>query len=611
MAVEDLLPYLYSSAEHQQERRDQWWDAQRKQRIADHMATANQIKRQLDYANNLTHAIALATNIDTHTPLPGHEEEVARYQSLLKQYNVPELNANLTQMEGFIQKLYDPNFNPQTGMEQRSPIRALGEKLHLVKPQTTPLAQPQAGQQPQPWPPNMNMATGLPNVAPQQPPPKPKTAGEIIRGLKDIQQKYDIAPPGLEEGEKELAGAEQQREQEQTQERRMDFIAEQGKKRGWSEEEIQAIQQAGAGGYKPTAPKPSRVKAVYQDQTGKQYQEFDDGTIATLGGDKVPKDVLNALQLTPLSKGGAANLKLGTFPYFLNSAYGPSPTPQQQADARRIWAESAAIERQTDGTIRWIDKDNNVWEIPETHTTRPVPSGLTPPAPYQAAPTPGPIQIGVGGQTFKGQQGAGAPVVESVVPTGTPQITPGRTSATGATDVTVAPQSSGGGAATTGGAAAPTPPVPGAKLIGKGKPTPPQVKAQEDYNAAIGLQTQANQVAEHMRQGLPAAVEQHRVVIALERQSAGRFTQQAANYMVTAGLANSIEQAMNQLTGGGELPADVWQQLLRAIDDYRAGAAATLKSSGLDVPKTTEEQQDEELFQKLNRALEEANKQRK
>lgn len=671
-----------ADAEREQSRRTQWLDARRTQTISDNMATANQIRRQLGYVDNLQKALALTLDPNTHQPAAGHEQDAARYRQLLSQYDVNALHANLNQVEGYIQKLYDPNFNYQTGLESRSPIRALGEKLHLVKPQASPLMQPQAaavdpqqydtkltpeeeqqfqtwkqkyapqdsgqdydlrgafkaGLQPDPqtghWPDtfkkpnhptfsNQSMyASQRPDLAGSwqgdqyiKPQPQPKTAGELIRGLQGIRQKYDIAAPGVEAGEQELAGEEQLREQERAQEQRMDFIAEQGKKRGWSAEEIQSIQQAGAGGYKPVAPRPAKVKAVYQDQTGKQYQEYDDGTITTLGGDKVPPAVLNALQLTPLSKTGAANLKLGTLAYFLNSAYGPTPTPQQQAEGRRIWTESAAIERQTDGTIRWIDSNNNVWEIPETRTTKPVPSGLTPPAPYQPSGSPGarppvlttPVYPGPTDSRSLVDPATGLPSSVAMA-RNAPQITPGATSATGATDVTTAPQGTIGGGPTPGGAAptpapgaGPTPPVAGARFIGPGKETPVQSAAHKKWDEAVGLQTEVARISEDQRKGLHVAARQHRIVEALERATAGRFSLNAAQYMMQAGLANTIEQTTSQLFGTGELPDDLWQQVQAAVEDQRAGAEAEMKGAGVAIPKTAEEQEDTDILLQLEK----------
>lgn len=213
MGFTSLIPWAEADAQRDEARNTQWRDAQRTQTIADHMRTAKNIRDQLAYVDNLHKALAYYTNPNDNKIVPGHEAEAARLQDLLKQYNTTELTANLNNVESYIQKLYDPNFNAQTGMEARSPLRALGEKMHLVKPQQ-----------------------------------QPQTAGEMMKGLRDITQKYDAAAPGIATGEKDLetATALHGREQE------MQWVGQELKKLGTSDERIREIQEEIASGVKPT-----------------------------------------------------------------------------------------------------------------------------------------------------------------------------------------------------------------------------------------------------------------------------------------------------------------------------------------------------------------------
>lgn len=347
MAFQDLLPWVEADAQRDEARNTQWRDAQRTQTIGNYMATANQIRRQLGYVDNLQKALALTLDPNTHKPAAGHEAEADRLQKQLAQYNVDALHGNLNQVETYIQKLYDPNFNAETGMPGRSPIRALGEKLHLAKPQVSPLMQPRAagvdptqfetkltpeeeqqfqqwkqkyapndsgqdydlrgafkaGLTPDPqtghWPDtfkkpnhptfsNQSMyASQRPDLAGTwqgdqyvNPQPKPQTAGELIRGLRAIQQKYDIAAPGIESGEKALESEAAQREKEQATEREMDFIGTEGQKLGMTPEEIKAERIRKLTGTKATSTlggKGSdfmRTLPVYAESIGKSVDDL-------------------------------------------------------------------------------------------------------------------------------------------------------------------------------------------------------------------------------------------------------------------------------------------------------------------------------------------------
>jgi hypothetical protein len=57
------------------------------------------------------------------------------------------------------------------------------------------------------------------------------------------------------------------------------------------------------------------------------------------------------------------------------------------------------------------------------------------------------------------------------------------------------------------------------------------------------------------------AVNQKRLLESLQKVSAGRFTQAAADYIKSAGLANSVEEWLNK-GSTGTLPKDVMRQLI-------------------------------------------------
>lgn len=636
MAFQDLLPYLYSTAEHQQERRDQWWDAQRKQRIADNMASANQIKRQLGYVNNITHALALLTDPEKHTILPGHEAEAARLQEQLKQYNVPELTANLGQMEGFIQKLYDPNFNPQTGMEQRSPLRALGEKLHLVKPQATPLAQPpvaavdqaqyetkltpeeeqqfqqwkaqyapqdsgqdydlrgafKAGLQPDPqtghWPdtfkkpnhPTFSTQSMYASQRPElagtwqgdqyiKPQPQPKTAGELIKGLQDIRKKYDITPLGLEEGEKELAAEETAREQEGAASRTMDFIAEQGKKRNWTDEQIQEAQEAQFGIKPATGKKPTTYQGTVtvDGQQKAVVQEIDtagDITLKYAGtGEEVPAEVADTFKLTPKSAAAQKPVRAWRkdksgriFSVLLDPN---SNQVQPGTENYDILPPGSMVGRITTGYYHFIGQDNQVHQVQETRTSGPNYGGA-----------------GTGAGPAKPRAGAGP--------------TPSKPGTTPATATSTSP-------------AAAAPVSPKQQILGPAKPNAPQTAAQKDYDDIVELQTRANNVTKNKRRGMHVALEQHAIIEALQTATSRRFIMAAAQYMVNTNLANTFDQAISQLSGTGELPSDVWKQVLQAIGDLQVGRKEKLRTSGMPVPETEEEQRKRKIREGLQQEL--------
>lgn len=120
----------------QKDRRQGLSDEFRKSQITEHMSTANHMHK----------ALALLLNPDTMQPLPGKEQQVA------------QLRQQLGQVDTRIKQLYDPNFNPQTGMVDESQLHKLGDKLHITQP------------------------------------PDNKTAGQQMQDLRAIQERYSQEP---------------------------------------------------------------------------------------------------------------------------------------------------------------------------------------------------------------------------------------------------------------------------------------------------------------------------------------------------------------------------------------------------------------------------------
>lgn len=113
--------------------------------------------------------------------------------------------------------------------------------------------------------------------------------------------------------------------------------------------------------------------------------------------------------------------------------------------------------------------------------------------------------------------------------------------------------------------------------------TPAVTKAQNDYDDSVKLSTIADQVAKNPSD----AVNQKRLAVALERTSAGRFTTQALDYILKAGIANSIEGWANK-AGSGALPADIMRQLIDgAHQNTIASKAALDQARGVGTQPTT------------------------
>lgn len=113
------------------------------------------------------------------------------------------------------------------------------------------------------------------------------------------------------------------------------------------------------------------------------------------------------------------------------------------------------------------------------------------------------------------------------------------------------------------------------------KDTPTQSKARTHFTQTVGFEKEVGKIAEDQAKGEHVAIRQKRILVKLERLAAGRFTTQAVQYIQKAGWGNSIEQWANNVTTG-ELPADVWSQVMKAVKDEEISAKEEMKASGLD-----------------------------
>ena len=170
--------------------------------------------------------------------------------------------------------------------------------------------------------------------------------------------------------------------------------------------------------------------------------------------------------------------------------------------------------------------------------------------------------------TTDSEQGSSQTPPASPKPKGVGGILP----KTGAKSVTKAP----------GGVAAPVIPGSGAWARTKDPVFKADVstykKANDDVIAATKLDSLANQVASHPDD----AVNQKRLVVALERQASGRYTEAARQYIVQNGWGNSIEQWANNVTTGA-LPKDVLRQMVDGAHQNLQASQDALKAA---IPKT-------------------------
>lgn len=122
------------------------------------------------------------------------------------------------------------------------------------------------------------------------------------------------------------------------------------------------------------------------------------------------------------------------------------------------------------------------------------------------------------------------------------------------------------------------------KTIGQSKgdagTTPTQVKAKKDYVDAVALADLARSVASKPND----AINQKRLLVQLERQSAGRFTVQALDYVKQSGWGNTLEEWASK-PDTGALPADVLRQIVDGANQNLASKKAALDTANqLEAP---------------------------
>jgi hypothetical protein len=117
-----------------------------------------------------------------------------------------------------------------------------------------------------------------------------------------------------------------------------------------------------------------------------------------------------------------------------------------------------------------------------------------------------------------------------------------------------------------------TPAQNGDRTLPFQKTTPALTKAQNDVTEATKMASIAHQVAQ-----THDAFNQKRLLVALERASAGRFTVQALDYIKQAGWGNTLEEWMNK-PGTGEIPADIVRQAVAGADENLKGAQEALNA---------------------------------
>lgn len=249
------------------------------------------------------------------------------------------------------------------------------------------------------------------------------------------------------------------------------------------------------------------------------------------------------------AQGGAP--KVGSFGEFVKEAYGDNPTPEQTLDARKRWAQAISGTTVGDHMVMVPQTDGSI-KVVEVQTSSHKEFG--------GAPAPG---------ASKG-----------------PAPRKGATAAPGTT-------AKGNG------------PVKSGDTVG-GRETPDVVKAKEGYEEAAGLAETAKLVAARPKD----AVNQKRLLAALEVSSARRFNERAVEYIKSSGIANSFEEWMNKADTGA-LPEDVMRQIVDGVNQNLQAAQVRLdtarnlnKAPGGPAPKTDESKTGgDDLNKKLDEAM--------
>lgn len=297
----------------QKDRRQGLSDEFRKSQITEHMSTANHMHK----------ALALLLNPDTMQPLPGKEQQVA------------QLRQQLGQVDTRIKQLYDPNFNPQTGAVDESPLHKLGDKLHITQP------------------------------------PDNKTAGQQMQDLRAIQERYSQDP---------------EQNPYVTKKRQLSEA-------GATPEEV----QRNVFGDKPEKPEaenwvPANVK--FADGTEATLQRNSkDGRWTDLAGNPVPPERLATATVAP--KGSNAKpvrawKKVGgkTTSVLLDPATNKVIPGSENPD---ILPPATMTGRVSTGYYHFVDSEGNVHQVQETRTSSPAgDSGASAPKTPKEGGTPKP-----------------------------------------------------------------------------------------------------------------------------------------------------------------------------------------------------------------------------
>jgi hypothetical protein len=313
-AMGDNLQQLQQRNEEADARKQEWSDERRRATIGQYMGVAN----------NLQKSLALLLNPDTMQPMPGKEQQVA------------QIRQQLGEVDSYIRNLYNPSFNLDTGKVYEDPLHKLAVKLHLAKP-----------------------------------PAQNATAGEQIRALRAIQERYGELPPSIDTAE-----------QHRTREQEIEWTRQELKKYGASDDVIKGVTAAMLGSYKPTAPK-QQWDLLQGTANGKQVSWLKDkhsGEITDLAGDPVPSDLLQAFAPNPKPE-TASQLTMDAY----QNAFDPpikwaDMTPEQKAFYPRWKAMQGEAVTQGQHVVMVPQKDGTIKPVTiETTSQKSYPSAGAPP----------------------------------------------------------------------------------------------------------------------------------------------------------------------------------------------------------------------------------------
>jgi hypothetical protein len=126
------------------------------------------------------------------------------------------------------------------------------------------------------------------------------------------------------------------------------------------------------------------------------------------------------------------------------------------------------------------------------------------------------------------------------------------------------------------------------------KASKPYQEAKVNFDKATGIVDLAKAAAEKK-----SALSDRNLAIRMAREASGRFSMAEYDTMIkNAGLGNTFEQWMNNITSGA-LPDNIRNQLISvAYDNQRSAKAALDSASGKPAPTSTT---DDEILKKLDK----------